>query len=88
MHKAHYFYVDNVWIGDLGANLIGPVQLAILLNGKEYLHLLENILQDLFDDSDLNTRHNVCFFHDSCNTVQTIRSEEVVQFLGQQNPQI
>lgn len=56
----------NVWIGVIGNQLLGPVELPSRLTGQEYLNFLQNVLPDLIDDVPLMIRNNLWFMHDGC----------------------
>lgn len=56
----------NTWIGVVGDNLIGPVELPNRLNAETYLHFLENTLPNLLDNVNLNIRGNLWFQQDGC----------------------
>lgn len=66
MTKHQQKFSINVWVGVLGNNLIGPVELPNRLNGEAYRNFLENILPDLLDVVPLNARQNLWFQHDGC----------------------
>lgn len=56
----------NVWIGVVGNNLVGPVELPGRLNGENYLNFLRNVLPNLLEEVPLNIRRNLWFMHDGC----------------------
>ena len=54
----------NVWMGIIDSHLIGPYRMPEKLNGRNYLHFLENILPELLENVPLALRQEMIFMHD------------------------
>ena len=62
--KFQHRFSINVWCGMIDDTLIGPVIVADLLTGKNYLDVLQNGLPEQLEDVPLATRIVMCFQHD------------------------
>lgn len=62
-HFQHQFSV-NVWAGIIGDYLIGPFFLPGRLDGRSYLHFLEEELNGLLEDVPIALRNRIWYMHD------------------------
>ena len=91
-HNAHIWSVENphavvetshqrrfsinVWAGVVRDQLVGPVFLPNRLTGNEYLQVLRNNVEEVFDDMPLQHRRNAYFIHDGAPAHFSIQVRE------------
>lgn len=63
--SQHQFKI-NLWTGIFNREIIGPVELPAILNGRNYLEFLQNELPLVLEDTPLELRCRMWFQQDGC----------------------
>lgn len=63
--SQHQFKI-NLWSGIFNGQILGPVELPPVLNGRNYLAFLENDLPTLLEDTSLELRRRMWYQQDGC----------------------
>lgn len=63
--SQHQFKI-NLWTGIFNGQIIGPVELPAILNGRNYLQFLQNDLPVLLEDTPLALRQRMWYQQDGC----------------------
>lgn len=64
--RSQYQFKINLWTGIFNGQIIGPVELPAILNGANYLEMLQNDLPGLLEDAPLALRQRMWFQQDGC----------------------
>lgn len=64
--RSQYQFKINLWSGILNGQIIGPIELPAILNGRNYLQFLENDLPTLLEDTPLALTLRMWYQQDGC----------------------